>query len=473
MTPATPRGTYPADSQRLDRQASETHPGPMTTRREPELPDGERLLRRVILDELAQPERAALVRRGAVPDEDVRRQVAAILNEVRAGGDRALTEAGRRFGGARPGPVRVSAQELSDAEASLPLDLLAAFRRAIANLTTFHSVQRPEDRELEVEPGVRVARRWAPLLRVGVYVPGGRAAYPSSLLMAVVPARVAGVDEVVVASPAGSDGELSPALLGAAALLDVDELYVMGGAQAIAALAYGTETIAPVDKVVGPGNPWVTAAKLAVYGDCAIDLPAGPSEVMVVAGAGADPRLVAADLLSQAEHGSESPSVLVTWEEELADRVELEVEDLLDGLERGGTLRRGLARGATVVLTTGPDQALAFAEEYAPEHLTLLTPEPAADAERVRSAGSVFLGPWTPESAGDYATGANHVLPTGGLARACSPLGVEDFGSWRQVQQLTPEGLGALRDTVGALAAAEGLTAHRLAVEARFEERRR
>lgn len=463
---STATGNSPADS-------STAQPNPAAALPETPAPGDGRLLRRVILDELAHRERAALVRRGAVPEEDVRRQAVAILAEIRAGGDRALLEAARRFGGARPGPIRVSAQELSDAEASLPPNLRAALLRAIANLTTFHGLQRPSDRELEVEPGVRVARRWAPLRRVGVYVPGGRAAYPSSLLMAAVPARVAGVDEVVVASPAGSDGELSPALLGAAALLDVDELYVMGGAQAIAALAYGTETIAPVDKVVGPGNPWVTAAKLAVYGDCAIDLPAGPSEVMVVAGAGADPRLVAADLLSQAEHGAESPSVLVTWEEELADRVELEMEELLEGLERADTLRPALARGAMVVLTTRPDEALAFAEEYAPEHLTLLTPEPAADAERVRSAGSVFLGPWTPESAGDYATGANHVLPTGGLARACSPLGVEDFGSWRQVQELTPEGLAALRDTVGALAAAEGLTAHRLAVEVRFGEPRR
>jgi histidinol dehydrogenase len=363
----------------------------------------------------------------------------------------------------------VSPEEQSQCLANLPVTVRQALERSIDAVTAFHQVQVPTDVSVETVPGVLVERRWSPLRRVAAYVPGGLASYPSTLLMTVVPARIAGVDEVVASSPAGPDGAMSPVLLAAASLLEVDELYAMGGAQAVAALAYGTETIDRVDKIVGPGNPWVTAAKLQVLGACAIDLPAGPSEVCVLADHTADPRLVAIDLLCQAEHGPDSPAVLVTTDPELADRVETEIERLLDRLDRRDILGRALADHGLAVIADNHAEAVAFAQEYAGEHVTILTSDPRTDSKAITSAGSVYVGPWSPESAGDYATGANHVLPTGGLAAAYGPLSVEDFGSWRQVQTLTREGLARLRPTIATLADAEGLTAHRLAADLRFE----
>jgi histidinol dehydrogenase len=287
--------------------------------------------------------------------------------------------------------------------------------------------------------------------------------------MSAIPARLAGVREFVVASPAGPDGKLSPALLGAAGLMEVDAFFVMGGAQAIAALAYGTETVAPVDKIVGPGNAWVTAAKLEVLGTCAIDMPAGPSEVMVVADDSVDPRHVAADLLSQAEHGPDSPAILVTPSARLADAVKAEVEAQLPGLARQQQLRASLGSSGLIVVTPSLEAAIAFANDYAPEHLSVVVEDDETAANAIRNAGSLFLGPYAPESAGDYATGSNHVLPTGRLARAYGALGVEAFGRWLQLQRVTQEGLASVRDTVGVVAEAEGLSAHRRAVEVRFE----
>jgi histidinol dehydrogenase len=287
--------------------------------------------------------------------------------------------------------------------------------------------------------------------------------------MSAIPARLAGVREFVVASPAARDGSLSPALLGAAGLMEVDELLVMGGAQAIGALAYGTESIRPVDKIVGPGGAWVTAAKLEVLGRCAIDMPAGPTEVMVVADDTADPVHVAADLLSQAEHGPDSPALLVTPSAALAGAVEVEIARQAPALPRQAQLQASLASGGLVVETQSLDEALAFADEYAPEHLTVLVADDDAALRRLRNAGSLFLGPYAPESAGDYASGSNHVLPTGRLARSYGALSVESFGRWMQVQRVDRDGLARIVDSVAQVAEAEGLTAHRRAVEIRFE----
>jgi histidinol dehydrogenase len=428
------------------------------------------LIRRVDLGDLFPRERAELTRRSPVPDLEVREKAARIVARVRDGGDGALHDCNFEFGGGLPmQQLRIDRDTLEEAAAGLDTGVADALVRAAENIRRAHEHQRPFDQPLEVVPGVRVDRRWSPLRRVGVYVPGGTAPYPSSLLMGVIPAQVAGVPEIVVVSPADENGNVSPAVLGAAGILGVDEFYVTGGAQAVAALAYGTETIRAVDKIVGPGNAYVAAAKLAVYGDCAIDLPAGPSEAVIVADETAPARLIAADLLCQAEHGPDSPIVLVTSSPALADAVLETAETLVDGLEREGIIRSALQDYGLVALAPTTRAALEFANEYAPEHLSIHTADAAADAELVPSAGSVFVGPWAPESAGDYATGANHVLPTGGLAAEHGPLSVEDFGSWRQVQTLTREGLEALRPTIAALAAAEGLTAHKLAVDIRFE----
>lgn len=429
-------------------------------------------IRTVTLSTLGPDDRRMLLQRSAVPDPQMRKAAAAIVDEVRSGGDAALVAANARYGGgARDGKLRVEQRLLQNALETLDLGTRSALEKAATNIRRAHAPQRPVDMSVETVPGVRIDRRWAPLRRIGVYVPGGRAAYPSSLLMGVIPAQVAGVPEIVVTSPADESGGVSAAMLAAAAMLDVTEVYITGGAQAVGALAYGTETIRPVDKIVGPGNAWVTAAKLAVYGDTGVDLPAGPSEALVIADDAADPRIIAADMMCQAEHGRESPVALVTADPDVAAAVVEQINALLPRLERSPIVESALAEHGLVVIADSLEDAIAFANEYAPEHLTIHTRNAEMDALRTTAAGSVFVGHWAPESAGDYATGANHVLPTGGLAAAYGPLSVEDCGSWRQVQTLTEEGLAALRPTIAALADAEGLTAHKLASEIRFEGR--
>ena len=431
---------------------------------------GRGLLRFRRLEDLDPAERRQLLSRSAVPDREVRRSAAVVCRSVETGGDRELAEASATYGGGRMDP-RVSREEIAAALEDADRATREALAAAIEAVRRHHRAQFPEGGSHETRPGVRIERRWAPLRRVGAYIPGGKASYPSSLVMTVVPAQVAGVEQIAVASPCGEDGNLDPTLLAAAGLLGVEEIYAMGGAQAVAAFAYGTETIPRVDKIVGPGNAWVTAAKLEVYGTCAIDLPAGPSEVVVIADASADARLVAIDLLCQAEHGPDSPALLLTDDAALARRVETEIARFLPELPRREILRAALSDHGEILLTGTIEEAIEFANAYAPEHATVLTANARIDASRVVNAGSVYVGRWSPESAGDYATGANHVLPTGGLARSHGPLGVEDFGSWRQVQTLTEAGLAAIRPVIETLAAAEGLDAHRMAASVRFESR--
>jgi histidinol dehydrogenase len=425
----------------------------------------------VVRDPAVAAERDRLVRRGAVPDPAVRAAARQIVVDVKAGGDEAVRAANRRFGGGLPdGRLTIERSDLLVARDGLPADVRRALDMTIANVERFAWTQLPATNSTTIAPGISIERRWTPVARVGAYVPGGSAAYPSSLVMCAVPARVAGVGSLVIASPAGADGSLDPVLLGTAGLLDVTAFVVAGGAQAVAALAFGLPEarIAPVDKIVGPGNAWVTAAKLEVFGEVGIDLPAGPSEVMVLADGTADPAFVAADLLSQAEHGPDSPAVLVTVDAVLAEAVDGEIGRQLETAPRRAILERSLVGGALVVLAPTLEAAVEFVNDYAPEHLTVLTADADAVARLVRNAGSVFIGPYAPESAGDYASGANHVLPTGGLARSSGPLGVEAFGKFSQVQRIDREGLASIRQTVTTLAGAEGLPAHSAAVEIRL-----
>ena len=373
-------------------------------------------------------------------------EAAEIVADVRARGDAAVLDWTERLDGERPASLRVSAAELEAAEAEPRF--LDAVRRLAAAVRAVHELHRPLDTSSSPLVGVRVERRFLPVGSVGIYAPGGRAAYPSSLVMAAVPAQLAGVKRIAVVSPR------PPAvLLATARELGIDEIYAVGGAQAVAALAYGTETIPAVDKIVGPGNRWVAAAKLLVSGRVGIDLPAGPSEVLIVADETADAKLCAADLLAQAEHGPDSDCVLVTTSAELARQV--------------GKLVDGWGQVRTEVVDS-LDQALALVDEYAPEHLELHVGDPEAVAARVANAGTIFLGPAAPAVVGDYAAGANHVLPTGGLARAEGGLGLETFLKPVQSVSATREGLDGMRETVAALAEAEGLPLHAAAVEARF-----
>jgi histidinol dehydrogenase len=415
----------------------------------------------------------ALTRRGAVPDPHVRDAARATLADVRARGDAAVRDANSAVGGGRPdGRLVLETAELLAARDRLEPRLRRALDQAIDHVRRFAETQRPASVRTPIAPGIEIERRWTPLARVGAYVPGGSAPYPSSLVMTVVPAQVAGVAEIVVATPADRDGMTNPALLGVAGLLEVDAVVVAGGAQAIGALAYGLPGagLAPVDRIVGPGNAWVTAAKIEVCGEVGIDMPAGPSEGMVLATPPADPRRIAADLITQAEHGPDSPAILVTTDLAFADAVETAVAAQLDRAARRAILATALREHGRIVLAPTLDAAIDFVNAYAPEHLSVDVEPLEPTVARLRNAGSLFVGPWAPESAGDYATGANHVLPTGGLARSSGALAVESFGKFVQVQRIDREGLAGIRDTIAALAETEGLLAHRDAVEIRFED---
>jgi histidinol dehydrogenase len=446
----------------------------------PDSPVGARRLRRLdlsssVLDPAIVAERDALVRRGAVPDPAIRDATRAILAEVRTGGDTAVRAANERFGGGRAdGRLLLDRAEIATAAERLAPDVRTALETAITNVRTFAQAQRPTTTVTVTAPGVEIERRWLALERVGCYVPGGLAPLPSSLVMTVVPAQVAGVPSIIVATPAAADGHVDPTVLGAAALLGIETIVVAGGVQAIAALAFGLPEagLAPVDRIVGPGSAFVTAAKLELAAEVGIDLPAGPSEGMVIADETADPRFIAADLITQAEHGPDSPAILVTTFPPLADAVERELDTQLAHQPRRAILERSLGDHGRIVLVADIDAAIAFSNAYGPEHLSIEVDEADAVAARIRNAGSVFVGPWAPESAGDYATGANHVLPTGGLARSSGALSVETFGKVVQIQRIDRSGLAGLRATITSLATAEGLAAHRDAVEIRFAESR-
>lgn len=382
---------------------------------------------------------------------DVLPRAAEIVADVRRRGDVALLAWTERLEGARPAALRVAPEVI--AAAGLDADCLEAVRRLAGAVAAFHAPQRPPDTAAAPFPGVEAERRFRPLASVGIYVPGGRAAYPSSLVMAAVPAQLAGVGRIAVATP----GPAEP-ILAVARELGLEEIYAIGGAQAVAALAYGTESVVSVDKIVGPGNRWVTAAKLLVADRVAIDLPAGPSEVLIVADGTADPALCAADLLAQAEHGPDSEAVLVTTSAALAEAV----AELVDGSEQ-----------VQIELAGSLEHALERADAYAPEHLELHVADPEAASARVRNAGTVFLGPLAPAVLGDYAAGANHILPTGGLARGVGGLGLETFLKPVQYVRATAEGLACAREVIAALARVEGLPLHAAAVEARFAPPRR
>lgn len=426
------------------------------------------------LADLDEEHRAELTTRTAVPSPGVFARATEIVLEVREGGDSAVIRLNEQFGGGtQSGLLSISEREIADAFANAPQDLVDALTAAIQSIRRVHEQQLPKDIVIEPNPGVTVERRWEPMRRVGVYVPGGGAAYPSSVLMGAIPAMVAGVDEIVVITPASRSGTVDQAVLTACHLLGITELYAAGGAQAIGALAYGTESIRRVQKIVGPGGAWVTAAKLAVFGSVGIDLPAGPSEAVVIVDVTSDPAIAAADLLCQAEHGPDSIVALVATDPATAQAVLVEAALQVESLQRADIIRQALEDHGFIVLADSVAQALRFTNEWAPEHVSVLTEFPARDASSITDAGSVFVGEWTPESAGDYATGANHVLPTGGLAAAYGPLSTEDFGSWRQVQELTREGLNRLAPTIRTIAASEGLTAHAACVDIRFERNKR
>ncbi len=412
---------------------------------------------------------AALVDARREADADVSRDVAAIVAKVRADGDAALADYTRRFdrhdldagGWEIPRAARRAALD------GLDRDLRAALELAADRIATYHAAQKPRDRDAVDAAGVRMGARWNAVDAAGLYVPGGRAAYPSTVLMNAIPARVAGVARLAMATPTPG-GEADPLVLAAAEIAGVDEVWRVGGAQAIAALAYGTGRIARVDVIVGPGNAWVAEAKRQLYGVVGIDMVAGPSEIVVVADGANDPAWIAADLLAQAEHDPTSQSILFTDDAAFADRVAAAVEAQLADLPTGETARAAWDANGAIILVPALAAAMALVDRLAPEHLALAVDDPDALFARVRHAGSVFLGRHTPEAIGDYVAGPNHVLPTGRRARFASGLSVLDFMKRTSFIACDPAGLAALGPAAVALARAEGLPAHAASVAIRL-----
>jgi histidinol dehydrogenase len=415
--------------------------------------------------DLGPDERVALFDRDAGVAA-VRDDVVDIVSQVKQEGDVALRRFASEFDDVEVGNVDIT-DDAERAYEEIAEDVRTAIEDAADNIRAFHERQRPEDWREEFEER-ELGRRFRPLGSAGVYAPGGTAAYPSSALMGVIPAKVAGVEHVAVATPPAE--EVNPVTLAAIHAAGADAVYQAGGAQAIAALAYGTETVAATDIVVGPGNRWVTAAKAEVRGDVAIDFLAGPSEIMVVADADADPELVAADLVAQAEHDENASVVAVTDDEPMAAAVADAVDEQASEREREAVIRSALDNDASgVFLARSMSEAVLFTEEYAAEHLSIQADDDEELLDRIPSAGSVFLGPYSPVAAGDYAAGTNHVLPTGGAARVTGGLSVDTFVRSTTVQRLSEESLGALSGTITTLAEAEGLEAHAESVRKRFE----
>jgi histidinol dehydrogenase len=399
---------------------------------------------------------------------DITTTVMTIVNRIRTEGDQALKEYTAKFDRVADGNIVFSEEQTSAACGRVSSEMKEAIGHAYRNIATFHEAQKSQPLRLDTQDGVRCELHTHAIGRVGLYVPGGSAPLVSTVLMLAIPAKIAGCRKVILCSPP----PIADEIIYAATLCGVEHIYTMGGAQAIAAMAYGTETVSKVDKIFGPGNAWVTEAKRQVSMDfrgAAIDMPAGPSEVLVIADDKAAPEFVAADLLSQAEHGPDSQVVLVTPSRALADAVELELETQLAELSRAEIARKALASSLTIVCDD-LEQACAISNDYAPEHLIVQTTAPRALVSKLENAGSIFLGAWTPESVGDYASGTNHTLPTYGYARTASSLGLADYQRRYTVQELSADGLKALATTVTMMADAEGLGAHKRAVTIRMEK---
>ena len=429
--------------------------------REPQLRTSVRI--QASIDQLTAVERSLLFDRSTSSDVDIRSATSDIIARVRGRGDAALRDLARLHDGVDLESIEVPREARARALNALAPALRRTMERAAKNIATVHAAGMPSATTVTPEPGLTVVRRPDPLSRVGVYAPGGRAAYPSSVLMSAVPARLAGVGEVILCSPPTASGKPSDIVLAAAEIADVDRVFAIGGAGAIAAMAFGTESVPRVDRVVGPGNAYVAEAKLQLAGQVGVDLPAGPSELCVIADSACDPRAVAVELAAQAEHDPLACVVAVAIGEETANDIVRALGEIVVDQPRRIIIEQALESRGAILSARHIDQAIAFANEYAPEHLLLMVEEAGSVLPTVRNAGTVFVGAATSVAFGDYMTGANHVLPTGGLARSYSGLSVADFFRWTTIQTATPLAAGALADDVARFAEAEALPGHALA----------
>ena len=426
------------------------------------------------LEELGTSRREEILKRGEKEVEKAKESAKKILEDVKERGDKALIEYTKKFDGIdlEAKDLKVSEKEIDKAIEKIDYKLLGAIKRAYKNIKRFHEKQLPKDWRIEIERGIEAGRRVIPLDRAGLYVPGGKAVYPSVMLMLAIPARIAGVGEIIVCTPPQEKGKIDPASLVVAKLCGVDAVFKVGGIQAIAAMAYGTETIPKVDVIAGPGGPYVSAAQRLVRDEVRLDFPPGPSEGMVIADKFANPKFVAADVLSEAEHGPDSAGVLVTNSLDMADAVKIEFERMLEDLSkpRKDYVDENLKKYSCIILTKSMGEAIDFVNEYAPEHLVIQTVNPEETMEKIKNAGTYCLGSYSPITAGNFAAGPNAILPTGGFGRFVSGVSIDTFVKKPTVEVLSEEGLEKLKEAIVPLSDFEGFPAHSNSVKVRFED---
>ncbi|MCX6730656.1 MAG: histidinol dehydrogenase [Candidatus Roizmanbacteria bacterium] len=412
-----------------------------------------------------------IVNRSAGANGLIMPEVKKIVNEIKLNGDKViLNKYQKRFG--KNIGIQVTTEEINEAYKNITKETIKSLNQMIKNITLVQRAQLPRKKDTIVssEYGVKVWREWRPIEKVGLYIPGGKAVYPSSVLMSAIPAQIAGCKEIIMCSPAKPDGKIPSATLVAADMVGIKKIFKVGGAEAIAAMMYGTKTIPNVYKIFGAGNSYVTAAKILALEKISIDMPAGPSEVFIIADETANPSYIAADLLADGEHGEDSACVLITTSKKIAVETIKEIKRQLPNLVTQDRARESLRRYGLFATVNSIDEAIEFTNVYAPEHLEIMTRNADSIVSQIKNAGSVFIGKWTTKSSGDYATGANHVLPTGGMAKMYPPLGVDAFGKWMQVQKCTKQGLQKLKVTIETIAEVEQLPAHKNSVSIRFKK---
>lgn len=423
------------------------------------------------LKDLSKSDYQRIVSRSAGSYQSIMPSVQETMENVRKNGDKVLLEKGqKRFGSANYMAIQVTKKEIQQAYKEVDARFITSIKQMIRNITAVHKAQLPTKKDTVVEPveGIAVWREWRPIEKVGLYIPGGKAIYPSSVLMSAIPAQIAGCKEIVMCSPPRGNGQIPAPTLVTADIIGLTRIFKIGGAQAIGAMTYGTESIPKVYKIFGAGNSYVTAAKMLALETISIDMPAGPSEVFVIADETANPRFIAADLLADAEHGEDSACVLITTSKKVAKRTIEEIEKQLPNLETQLRACESIKKYGLFAIVNSIDEAIIFTNEYAPEHLEIMTKNPELVVKKITNAGSVFLGNWTSKAAGDYATGANHILPTGGMTKMYAPLGVDSYGKWMQVQKCTKSGLRRIKNTIEIIAQVEKLPAHKNSVSIRF-----
>lgn len=424
------------------------------------------------LKDLSITDYQRIVNRSFGANEKIMPEVQQIIDQVKTGGDQPILEKyQKRYGKENYNGIKVSEEEIGNAYKNTDKETFSALKQMIKNISVVHKAQLLNKFEKTVisEKGIEVRREWRAIEKVGLYIPGGKAIYPSSVLMSIIPAQIAGCLEIIICSPPGNNGKMPAATIVAAVMLGIKDIYKVGGAEAIAAMAYGTISIPKVYKIFGAGNSYVTAAKMQVFGQTAIDMPAGPSEIFIIADDSAIPAFIAADLLADGEHGSDSACVLITTSVKIAQKTALEIKKQLKTLPTKNRAKDSLKRYGLLAVVDTLEKAVRFTNEYAPEHLEIMVKNPDKLVGKIRNAGSVFLGNYTTKSSGDYATGANHVLPTGGMAKMYPPLGVDAYGKWMQVQRCSKQGLKSIRKTIETIAEVENLPAHKNATSIRFK----